>query len=100
MNKLERKPTHPGEILKEEFLYPLGISQTQLAEAIGTTFRTVNEIINERRNLSSEMAVKLAKYFSTSIELWLNLQNQYDIYRISKSKSRQLKRIKPYTASV
>jgi len=100
MNKLARKPTHPGEILKEEFLYPLGISQTQLAEAIGTTFRTVNEIINERRNLSSEMAVKLAKYFGTSIELWLNLQNQYDIYRISKSKSRQLKRIKPYATSM
>jgi len=78
--KLKRKPAHPGVILKEEFLIPFGISQTQLAYDIKTTFRTVNEIINERRNLSSEMAVKLAKYFGTSIELWLNLQNQNDIH--------------------
>jgi len=98
--KLKRKPTHPGVVLKEDFLIPLGISQTQLSYYIGTTFRTVNEIINERRNLSSEMAVKLAKYFGTSVELWLNLQNQYDIYKIFRNKSRQLKRIKPYTTSI
>jgi addiction module HigA family antidote len=88
MYTLKRKPTHPGAILKEEFLLEFGISQTQLAQAIGTTFRTINEIINEKRNLSSEMTVKLAKYFGTSVELWLNLQNQYDIYKIYKSQSR------------
>ena len=93
---MERKPTHPGVILKEEFLVEFGISQTQLAQAIGTTFRTVNEIINEKRNLSSEMAVKLGKYFGTSVELWMNLQNQYDIYKIYKSQSRQINSIKPF----
>ncbi len=97
MYHLKRKPTHPGEILKNEFLIPLGISQTQLANALGTTFRTINEIINEKRNLSSEMAVKLAKYFGTSVELWLNLQNKYDVYRIMNTKRRQLNKIKPYT---
>jgi addiction module HigA family antidote len=96
MLNLKRKPTHPGEILNEEFLKPLEISQTELAEAIGTTFRTVNELVNEKRNLSSEMAVKLSKYFGTSPELWFNLQNQYDIYMISKSMNRELNLIKPF----
>jgi len=94
MNK--RKPTHPGEILNEEFLKPLEISQTQLAEAISITFRIINELVNEKRNLSSERAIKLSKYFGTSPELWFNLQNQYDIYVTSKAISRQLNRIKPF----
>ena len=97
MYKLKRKPTHPGVILKEDFLIPFGISQTQLAYDIKTTFRTVNEIINEKRNLSSEMAVKLARYFGTSVELWLNLQNQYDIYKIFRNKIRQIDKIKPFS---
>jgi len=96
MLKLKRKPTHPGEILNEEFLKPLGISQTQLADALGISFRTINELVNEKRNLSSEMAMKLSKYFGTSPELWLNLQNQYDIYFISKSIGKKLNQIKPY----
>lgn len=97
MYKLKRKPTHPGIVLKEDFLIPLGISQTQLAYDIRTTFRTVNEIINEKRNLCSEMAVKLSKYFGTSVELWLNLQNQYDIYKIFRNKRRQIDKIKPFS---
>jgi len=96
MINLKRKPTHPGEILNEEFLKPMEISQTQLAEAIGTTFRTINELVNGKRNLSSEMAVKLAKYFNTSPELWFNLQSQYDIYVVSKSIKKELNQIKPY----
>lgn len=100
MYKLKRKPTHPGVILKEDFLIPFGISQTQLAYDIKTTFRTVNEIINEKRNLSSEMAVKLAKYFGTSVELWLNLQNQYDIYKIFRNKREQIDKIKPFSELV
>jgi addiction module HigA family antidote len=96
MLNLKRKPTHPGEILNEEFLKPLEISQTELAEALGTTFRTINEIVNGKRNLSSEMAVKFAKYFGTSPELWFNLQNQYDIYVVSKSLNKQLNQIKPF----
>jgi addiction module HigA family antidote len=96
MLNLKRKPTHPGEILNEEFLKPLEISQTELAEALGTTFRTINELVNAKRNLSSEMCVKLAKYFGTSAELWFNLQNQYDIYVVSKSLSKQLNQIKPH----
>jgi len=92
---IKRKPTHPSEILKNEFLVPFGISQTQLAIVLGTTFRTINELINEKRNLSSETAVKLEKYFGTSVKQWLNLQNRYDVYRIMNTKKRQLNKIKP-----
>ncbi len=93
--EIKRKPTHPGEILREDFLKPLNLSQVGLAEALGTTFRTVNEIVNERRNLSPEMAVKLARYFGTSEEVWLNLQNQHDIHRVKIRDKKKLVRIKP-----
>lgn len=95
MRNLKRNPTHPGKILYEDFLTPLGLSQSALAKAIGTTFRTVNEIINERRNISPEMALKLSRYFGTTAELWLNLQNQYDLYRVRTKKTAILDRIKP-----
>ncbi|MBI5344750.1 MAG: HigA family addiction module antidote protein [Deltaproteobacteria bacterium] len=95
MRNLKRKPTHPGEILNEDFLKPLGLSQTRLAREVNTTFRTVNEIVNEKRNISAEMAIKLSRYFGTSAELWLSLQNQYDIYRIKTKKHGILERIRP-----
>ena len=99
MHNLKREPTHPGKILNEDFLKPLGLTQTRLAKGLNTTFRTVNEIINEKRNISPEMAIKLSRYFGTSAELWLNLQNQHDIYRISARKPGMLERIKPYGKS-
>ena len=91
MIKLKRLPSHPGQILKEDFLDELKISQTELAFALGTTFRT----INEKRNISTEMAIKLSKFFRTSIELWLNLQNQYDIYRVYNKKKELIDRVRP-----
>jgi len=99
MFNLNRKPTHPGEILKEEFLKPLEISQTKLAEDLGTSFKTINELINQKRNLSSELALKLSRYFNTSVELWINLQNQYDIYRILKDKGKEINRVRPIRVS-
>ena len=95
MRNLKREPTHPGKILNEDFLKPLGLSQTMLAKGLNTTFRTVNEIVNEKRNISPEMAIKLSRYFGTSAELWLNLQNQFDIHRIEIRKPGMLERIKP-----
>ncbi len=95
MIKLKRIPSHPGQILKEEFLDELNISQTELASALGTTFRTINEIINEKRNISTEIAIKLSKFFRTSIELWLNLQNQYDIYKIYNKKKEMIDKVRP-----
>lgn len=95
MRNLKRKPTHPGEVLKEDFVKPRGLSQTRAAKKLNTTFRTMNEIINEKRNISPEMAIKLSRYFGTSAELWLNLQNQYDLYRIRTKKPGIVEGIKP-----
>jgi len=71
------------------------ISQTELASELGTTFRTINEIVNEKRNISPEMALKLSRYFSTDIELWLHLQNKFDVYKIYLKKQEAINKIKP-----
>ncbi len=99
MHKLRRNPIHPGEILREEFLEPFGISQTQLALDLDIPFRTINELVNEKRNLNSELALKLSRYFGTSAELWLNLQNQYDIYRVLKNKGKEINKVRPLKES-
>jgi len=95
MLNLNRTPTHPGEILKEEFLEPLSISQTKLAKELHTSFRAINELINEKRGITTEMALKLSKYFGTSPQLWLNLQNSYDLYKVSQKKRDILDSIHP-----
>ena len=93
MIELNRQPTHAGEILKEEFLEPLGMTQSHLAKALHTSFRAINELVNEKRGITTEMALKLAKYFGTSPQLWLNLQNQFDIYKVSMKKQKELEEI-------
>ncbi|MGA1847591.1 HigA family addiction module antitoxin [Deferribacter abyssi] len=82
--ELKRMPTHPGEILREEFLIPLGMSQMKLAKELHVTYRKINEIINEKRSISPDMALRLAKYFGTTPEFWMNLQIKYDLYKASK----------------
>ncbi|MDO9208916.1 MAG: HigA family addiction module antitoxin [Sulfuricurvum sp.] len=86
MFTLERQPIHPGEILREEFLTPLEISQSALAKSLHTSFRAINEIVNGKRGITTEMALKLSKYFGTSAQLWLNLQNEYDLYKTMQKK--------------
>lgn len=95
--QLQRKPTHPGEILREEFLIPLGLTQTELATALKTTFRTINEIVNERRSVTPDMALRLARYFRTSPELWQNLQADYDLYTAKERARETLSKIKPHS---
>ncbi len=90
MIPLDREPVHPGEVLKEEFLIPLNITQTSLAKALHTSFRAINELINGKRGITVEMALKLSKYFDTSPQLWLNLQNQYDLYKVAMKKKKEL----------
>jgi len=90
MIELKRLPTHPGEILKEEFLAPLELTQSQLAKDLLTSFRAINELVNEKRGITIEMALKLSKYFGTTPQLWLNLQNQYDLYKVSVKKKEVL----------
>ena len=76
-HKLE--PVHPGEVLHEEFLKPLGISQYRLARDINVPPRRINEIVQAKRSITADTALRLARYFGTSERFWLNLQTRYDI---------------------
>ena len=72
-------PIHPGEILMEEFLEPLGLSQYRLAKDISVPPRRINEIVHGKRAISADTALRLARYFATSDRFWLNLQSRYDL---------------------
>ena len=72
-------PVHPGEVLLEEFLRPLGLSQYRLAKDIGVPPRRINEIVHGKRAVTADTALRLARYFGTSARFWLNLQTQYDL---------------------
>jgi len=72
-------PIHPGEILAEEYLAPLGVSQHRLAVAVGVPPRRINEIVHGKRRISADTALRLARYFGTSERFWLNLQSRYDL---------------------
>ncbi len=76
-----RRPTMPGEILSEEFLGPLGMTQKQLADHVGCDVKVVNRIVNGRTSVTADMALKLAASFSTSPEFWLNAQKAVDLYQ-------------------
>lgn len=72
-------PIHPGEILLEEYLVPLGVTQHRLAVAIGVPPRRINEIVHGKRRISADTALRLARYFATSERFWMNLQGRYDL---------------------
>jgi antitoxin HigA-1 len=72
-------PVHPGEILREEFMLPLGLSQTRLGRDLGVSPRRINEIVHGKRSVTADTALRLSRYFSTSAEFWLGLQADYDL---------------------
>jgi addiction module HigA family antidote len=72
-------PIHPGEILADEYLTPLGVTQHRLAVAIGVPPRRINEIVHGKRRISADTALRLARYFGTSERFWMNLQSRYDL---------------------
>jgi antitoxin HigA-1 len=79
MMRKKLHPVHPGEILLEEFLKPMSISQNRLALSIGVPPRRINEIVLGKRGMTADTALRLAKFFRTSAEFWLGLQSQYDL---------------------
>ena len=89
-----RTPTHPGEMLLEEFLRPMELTQRELAEAIHVPYQRVNEIINGRRGITPSTALRLAKFFGVSPDFWMNLQLRWDLYFAKQSESDSLKTIK------
>ncbi len=89
-----REPTHPGEMLREEFLKPLGITQKELADSIKVPYQRINEVIGGRRGVTPATALRLAKYFGMSAGFWLNLQMRFDLFKAQKKEGDILKQIK------
>lgn len=86
---------HPGEILREEFLEPMGISAYKLSVELRVSPPTVNDIVREKRGITPEMAARLAKYFGTSEQFWLNLQDAFAVHQVKEKYAKELKAIKP-----
>ena len=85
-----RVPAHPGEILLDDYLIPLEMSQTELARRLGISYPRVNEIINRRRGVTPDTAIRLARLFNTTPELWLNAQLAWDLYHAFRQISRDV----------
>ena len=100
-NKRERtiQPTHPGEMLREDFLPDYGLTVTSFANALGVTRQTANELLRERRAVSAEMALRLARLFGNAPEFWLNAQRAVDLWKIERNKKKILQRISPLNAA-
>jgi antitoxin HigA-1 len=90
---------HPGEILREEFLKPLGMSSYELAKRLRVPVPRVNDIVLERRGISADTAVRLSRFFGTTDQFWLNLQSAYDISRVKAELGDEIALIKPRAAS-
>jgi len=100
MAKNEFAPVTPGEMLKEEFLSAYGLSQSQLAKAIGISPNRIAEIVNNRRRITADTAVRLSLYFGNSPEFWMNLQSHYDLKMAQQNlKPGDVKRIKSARAA-
>lgn len=91
----DRVPTHPGEMLLEEFLRPMGLSQQQLARSIDVPYQRVNEIVNRRRGITPATALRLGKFFGNSAAFWMNLQLRWELYHAQKSEDDILRKIQP-----
>lgn len=90
---------HPGEILREEFLKPLGISAYELAKRLRVPAPRVNDIVLERRGVSADTAVRLSRFFGTTEQFWLNLQGAYEISRVKAEHAGEIELIKPRAAA-
>jgi addiction module HigA family antidote len=99
-NNRERKvrPTHPGEILREDFLPDFGLSVASFAKAIGVSRQTVNELLRERRAISPEMALRLARFFGNSPEFWMKAQIAWDLWDASMNIRNEILLISPLNA--
>src|SRR3989304_2958044 len=100
-NTRERKvrPTHPGEMIREDFLPDYGLTVSSFAKALGVSRQTVNELLRERRAVSPEMALRLARLFGNTPEFWLNAQRAVDLWDAARSAQTQIERIRTLRAA-
>ena len=96
---MKRRPTHPGEMLREDFLPDYGLTVSSMAKAVDVSRQTINELLRERRSLSPEMALRLARLFGNSPEFWLNAQRAVDLWEAEQVIKKDVSRIKPLTAA-
>lgn len=97
--KREIPPTHPGEILREDFMPDYGLATTSLSDALGVSRQTINEILRERRSITPIMALRLSRLFGNNPEFWLNAQNDRDIWDSEQNFKNELKQIHPLNAA-
>ena len=88
--------THPGEILQKDFLKPMGITAYRLAKAIGVPQTTISEITRQKRGISADIAVRLARFFGTTEDVWMNLQKNYELAHARKKAKAAIAKIRPY----
>jgi len=86
------RPIHPGEVLREEFIGPLGLSAHALAQALRVPATRINDVVNERRGITADTALRLARYFGTTAEFWLNLQSAFDLRTAEAELKSQIER--------
>ena len=89
-----RQPTHPGEMLREEFLIPMNLTQKELADSIKVPYQRINEIVSGKRGITPSTALRLAKYFGMSADFWLNLQIKFDLYLAQRKEKKVLVKIR------
>jgi antitoxin HigA-1 len=94
-----RVPTHPGEMLLEEFLIPAGLTQRELANAIHVPYQRINDIVNGRRGITPATALRLAKFFGNSPDFWMNIQLRCDLFHARNDEAKVLTTIQPYRHS-
>ncbi len=94
MRKMKRQPTHPGKIIKDDYLAPLSLTITDMANTLGVSRKTLSKIINKRGAITPEMALRLARAFDTSPDLWLNLQKNYDLWQ-AEHDPKEWRQVKP-----
>ena len=90
-----REPVHPGEMLLEEFMKPLGLTPQDLAAALFVPYPEIAELIDRQRGVTTELALRLARYFTTSVGFWLNGQREWEIYHAQRAEAADLERIQP-----
>ena len=95
---ITRKPTHPGEVLREEFMPDYGLSVASLANLLSVSRQSINEVVREKRALSTQMAFRLSRLFGTSVEFWLNLQRKVDIWESLAIYEEEFEKITPISA--
>jgi addiction module HigA family antidote len=96
---INRQPTHPGEMLREEFLAPMQIDEQELAKSLHVPPERIKEIISERKSINPSIALRLAKYFDMSPDFWMNLQLRWDLYQTQQAESEDLNAIRPHVGA-